>query len=169
MLKKGGRVAWPSSCSRNAHNRNVLVRRAQSRIDQATLENEMGNWEDCAQLGSSQSPINRVIVRCALAGRIFEHSATLICGLRGIAMKKSSDGVLFVVGLIAVVGLLGCNQSTPAEKTKAAAASGSAATQAAGQAAVDAIKTPMDKARQTESTLEQSAEQTAAKIKESTQ
>ena len=84
-------------------------------------------------------------------------------------MKKSSDGVLFVVGLIAVVGLLGCNQSTPAEKTKAAAASGSAATQAAGQAAVDAIKTPMDKARQTESTLEQSAEQTAAKIKESTQ
>jgi hypothetical protein len=24
----------------------VLVRRAQSRIDQATLENEMGNWEN---------------------------------------------------------------------------------------------------------------------------
>ena len=35
-------VAWPSSCSRNAHDQNVLVRRAQSRIDQATLENEMG-------------------------------------------------------------------------------------------------------------------------------
>jgi hypothetical protein len=84
-------------------------------------------------------------------------------------MKKSSDGVLFVVGLLAVVGLLGCNQSTPAEKTKAAAASGNAATQAAGQAAVDAIKTPMDKARQVEGVLEQSAEQTAAKIKESTQ
>ena len=32
-----GRVAWPSSCSRNAHDKNVLVRRAQSRIDQATL------------------------------------------------------------------------------------------------------------------------------------
>ena len=32
----GGRVAWSSSCSRNAHDRNVLVRRAQSRIDQAT-------------------------------------------------------------------------------------------------------------------------------------
>jgi len=35
-------VAWPSSCSRNAHDKNMLVRGAQSRIDQATLENEMG-------------------------------------------------------------------------------------------------------------------------------
>ena len=84
-------------------------------------------------------------------------------------MKKSKSGVLFVVGLLSVVGLFGCSQETPIEKTKAAAASGNAATQAAGQAAMDAIKTPMDKARQTESVLEQSAEQTAAKIKESTQ
>ena len=68
--------------------------------------------------------------------------------------------MLFVVGLLAVVGLFGCSQETPIEKTKAAAASGNAATQAAGQAAVDAIQTPMDKARQTESILEQSAEQT---------
>ena len=84
-------------------------------------------------------------------------------------MKKSRYSVLFVVGLLAVVGLFGCNQETPIEKTKAAAASGNAATQAAGQAAVDAIKTPMDKARQAESTLEQSAEETAAKIKKMTQ
>jgi hypothetical protein len=28
-------------CSRNAHDQNVLVRRVQSRIDQATLENEI--------------------------------------------------------------------------------------------------------------------------------
>jgi hypothetical protein len=92
-------------------------------------------------------------------------------GLRAkeIAMKKSSCSWLFVVGSLAVVGLFGCNQETPIEKTKAAAVSGSAATQAAGQAAVDAIKTPIDKARQVESTLEKSAEQTAAKIKESTQ
>jgi hypothetical protein len=85
-----------------------------------------------------------------------------------IAMKKSRCSVLFGAGLLAVVGLFGCNEETPIEKTKAAAASGNAATQAAGQAAVDSIKTPMDKARQTESVLEQSAEQTAAKIKEST-
>jgi hypothetical protein len=89
--------------------------------------------------------------------------------LRGIAMMKSRSSMVLVVGLLAVVGLWGCNQETPIEKTKAAAASGSAATQAAGQAAVDAIKTPMDKARQAESIVEQSVEQTAAKIKESTQ
>ena len=48
-------VAWPSSCSRNAHDRNVLVRRAQSRIDQATLENEMENCEE-TRSGRSISP-----------------------------------------------------------------------------------------------------------------
>jgi hypothetical protein len=84
-------------------------------------------------------------------------------------MKKFRSSWFFVVGSLAVVGLFGCNQETPIEKTKAAAASGNAATQAAGQAAVDAIKTPMDKARQAESTLEKSAEQTAAEIKKMTQ
>ena len=84
-------------------------------------------------------------------------------------MKKSRCSWLFVVGLLAVVGLFGCSQETPVEKTKAAAASGNAVTQAAGQAAVDAIQTPLDKARQVESTLEKSAEETAAKVKESTQ
>ena len=82
-------------------------------------------------------------------------------------MQKFRCNFSFVVGLLAVVGLFGCSQETPQEKTKAAAASGSAATQAAGQAAVDAIKTPMDQARQTESVLGQSAEQRAAEIKES--
>ena len=84
-------------------------------------------------------------------------------------MKKFRLSFSFGVGLLAVVGLFGCNEETPIEKTKAAAASGNAATQAAGQAAVDAIKTPMDKARQAESILEQSAEQTAAEIKKMTQ
>ncbi|HKQ34392.1 MAG TPA: hypothetical protein VJT11_03710 [Nitrospiraceae bacterium] len=84
-------------------------------------------------------------------------------------MRKFRCSWLFVVGSLAVVGLFGCNQETPIEKTKAAAASGNAATQAAGQAAVDAIQTPLDKARQVESTLEKSAEDTAAKIKKYTQ
>ena len=84
-------------------------------------------------------------------------------------MRKFRCSWLFVAGLLAMVGLFGCSQETPAEKAKAAAASGSAATQAAGQAAVDAIQTPMDKARQTESVLGQSAEQRAAQSKEPTQ
>ena len=84
-------------------------------------------------------------------------------------MKTSRRGLLFVVGVLAMVGLFGCNQETPIEKTKAAAASGNAATQAAGQAAVDAIKTPMDQARQTESILEQSADQRAAEAKKATE
>jgi hypothetical protein len=90
-------------------------------------------------------------------------------GRKGDRLKKAKYRVFFGVGLLVVVGLFGCNQETPIEKTKAAAASGNAATQAAGQAAVDAIKTPLDKARQAENTLENSAEQTAAKIKEYTQ
>ncbi len=84
-------------------------------------------------------------------------------------MQKSRYRFSFIVGLLAVVGLIGCNQETPAEKTKAAAASGNAATQAAGQAAVDAIQTPMDKARQTENILEKSAEQRAAEAKKATE
>jgi type IV secretory pathway VirB6-like protein len=84
-------------------------------------------------------------------------------------MKTFSRSFSFVVGLLAVVGLFGCSQETPAEKAKAAAASGSAATQAAGQAAVDAIQTPMDNARQTESVLEQAAKQRAAEAKKATE
>jgi len=83
-------------------------------------------------------------------------------------MMKFKYRVFFGIGLLTMVGLFGCNQETPIEKTKAAAASGTAATQAAGQAAVEAIKIPLDKARQVENTLEKSAEDTAAKIKEAT-
>ena len=54
-LRRMERIAWPSSCSRNAHNHNVLVRRAQSRINQAILESEMGKGED-ARSGRSISP-----------------------------------------------------------------------------------------------------------------
>ena len=107
----------------------------------------------------------------ALLDGLFEHPATLNVELwaEEIAMKKSKGEVLFVVGLLALVGLFGCSQETPVEKAKAAAASGNAATQAAGQAAVDSIKTPMDQARQTEGILEQSAQQRAAQSKEPTQ
>ena len=84
-------------------------------------------------------------------------------------MKKSRCSVLFVAGVLAMLGLSGCSQETPVEKAKAAAASGSAAVQAAGQAAVDGIRTPMDQARQVEGVLEQSAEQRAAEAKKATE
>jgi hypothetical protein len=50
--QKGGKGAWSSSCSRNAHDKNVLVRRAQSRIDQATLEKILGELKGRAQWGT---------------------------------------------------------------------------------------------------------------------
>ncbi len=83
-------------------------------------------------------------------------------------MKKHRYYLSLLFGALGMLGLLGCKQETPTEKAKAAA-SGNAVTEAAGQAAVDAIKTPMDKAHQAEGKLEKSAEQTAAEIKKSTQ
>ena len=68
-----------------------------------------------------------------------------------------------------MVGLVGCKQENPAEQAKVPASSGNAVTEAVGQAAVDAVKVPMDKARQTEGVLEKSAEQTAAEINRGTQ
>src|ERR1043166_6356257 len=46
-VKTGERgVAESSSCSRNAHDRNVLVRRAQSRIDQATPKRDRSKVQE---------------------------------------------------------------------------------------------------------------------------
>jgi len=78
-------------------------------------------------------------------------------------MKNPRRMMIVVAGLVAVGGLFGCGREAPAEKTTAA--SGNAVTEAVGQALVDYAKTPMDKARQTEGVLEQSAEQRAAEIK----
>jgi hypothetical protein len=46
--------------SRNAHDQNVLVRRAHSRIDQAPLENIMVNWEERAVKNSQPIPYGEV-------------------------------------------------------------------------------------------------------------
>lgn len=81
-------------------------------------------------------------------------------------MKNSRRTMIVVAGVVAVGGLLGCGRETPAEKPEAA--SGNAATEAAGQALVDYAKTPMDKARQTEGVLDQSAVQRAAEVQRTT-
>jgi hypothetical protein len=85
-----------------------------------------------------------------------------------MVMNTFSRSLVFVAGLLVVVSF-GCSREAPVEKVKAPAASGNAVTEAAGQAAADYIKTPMDKARQTEGTLEQSAEQRGAEIEKTTQ
>ena len=74
-------------------------------------------------------------------------------------MKKQHSYLSLLFCALVIAGLFGCKQESPAGK----------ATEAAGQAAVDAIKTPMDEARQAEGKLEKSAEQTAAELKKSTQ
>ena len=74
-------------------------------------------------------------------------------------MKTYGYKLSFLLGVLALVGLFGCKQESPAKK----------ATEAAGQAAVDAIKTPIDKARGVEGTLEKAAEQTADRVKEAAQ
>lgn len=87
-------------------------------------------------------------------------------------MNRHKWGV-WVLMIVALIGLIGCNQESPAGKAKEAAGkvteAAEKATEAAGQAAVDAIKMPMDKARGVEGTLEKSVERMAEKVKETAQ
>ena len=74
-------------------------------------------------------------------------------------MKRLGYCVLLLWGALTLAGLVGCKQESPAGK----------ATEAAGQAAIDAMKKPMDDARQTEGALEKAAQQTAEQAKRATQ
>ena len=75
---------------------------------------------------------------------------------------------LSLLGAVLMWGLVGCGQQeAPKTSTPSAPASPSkSATDSAGQAIVDSIKTPLDKARQVEGTLEKAAEKTADQIKD---
>jgi hypothetical protein len=55
-LRRVGGAAWSSSCSRNAHDKNVLVRRAQSRINQTALESAVRDCGDDTGSGNSIRP-----------------------------------------------------------------------------------------------------------------
>lgn len=65
-------------------------------------------------------------------------------------MKVPGRNFLAVVGLLLMMGLVGCKQENPAEQTKVPSESSNAVTEAVRQAAVEAVKGPLDKARQTE-------------------
>jgi len=71
-----------------------------------------------------------------------------------------------MAGAVALVGLVGCGQEAPTGK---AGAPSKPATEPTGQAIVDSVKTPLDKSRQVEKTLEKAADKTADTIKDATQ
>jgi len=80
---------------------------------------------------------------------------------------------LSLLGAVLMWGLVGCGQqeapktSTPPSPSAPAAPSKSA-TDSTGQAVVDSIKTPLDKSRAVEGTLEKAAEKTADQVKDAT-
>lgn len=91
-------------------------------------------------------------------------------------MKRHGYHLSVLLGaMLAVIGGVGCGQEAPKmEAPKAAAPTAPAApsksvTESAGQEVVDSIKTPLDKSRQVEGTLEKAAEKTADQVKDVTQ
>jgi hypothetical protein len=84
-------------------------------------------------------------------------------------MKRRRYWLATMVGAAVLVGVIGCQQEVPKNGVpKAPSATGNPATDAAGQAIVDSIKTPLDKAYQVEGTLEKAADKTADTVKGAT-
>ncbi|MGH8104260.1 MAG: hypothetical protein ACREJQ_07050 [bacterium] len=87
-------------------------------------------------------------------------------------MKAQGYRPSLFLGAVAVVGMIGCGQEAPTGKTGASstpAAPSKSVTDSTGQAIVDSVKTPLDKAHQVEGTLEKSAEKTAGAVKDAAQ
>jgi hypothetical protein len=89
--------------------------------------------------------------------------------LPGGFMNKGLSQLLLLVCVFLFEGMIGCQQETPVGKTATQNTQSMGAVEQAAQQAIDSIKTPMDKARAVEGTLEKSAEQTAEKVKETVQ
>jgi hypothetical protein len=74
--------------------------------------------------------------------------------------------IAMMVGVM-MVGVMGCGQeASKTSQPSAPAAPSKSATESTGQAIVDSIKTPLDKARAVEGTLEKAADKTADTIKD---
>ena len=80
-------------------------------------------------------------------------------------MKRWGFWVAMMVAVVIACDV-GCGQEQPAGK---AGAPSKPATDSAGQAIVDGVNAPLDKARQVEGTLGKAAEKTADTIKDATQ
>ena len=86
-------------------------------------------------------------------------------------MKTFKCCISLLLSALAVVGLIGCGQEAPTGKAGAPsvpAATSKSVTESTGQAVVDSIKTPLDKAHQVENKLEKAAEKTADTVKDAT-
>lgn len=82
-----------------------------------------------------------------------------------MAMVNRSTGLLVI--LVFTIGVSGCQRENPVEKSQALQPP-SVVDQAVRQS-VDAIQTPMDKARGVEGTLQDAAARTAERVQETTQ
>jgi len=80
-------------------------------------------------------------------------------------MKRWGFWVAMMVAVV-MACVVGCGQEQPAGK---AGAPSKPATDTAGQAIVDGVNAPLDKARQVEGTLGKAADKTADTIKDATQ
>jgi hypothetical protein len=80
-------------------------------------------------------------------------------------MGRKQFNILFTVCvMLIIVGIQGCQRETPAEKAQPPQPASTV--DRAAQQAVEAIKTPMDKARGVEGTLEKAAERQAETVKD---
>lgn len=75
-------------------------------------------------------------------------------------MKRRGYWLAMMVGAV-MVGLIGCGQEAPKTEIPSKPAADST-----GQAVVDSIKAPLDKAHQVEGTLEKAADKTADTVKD---
>ena len=83
-------------------------------------------------------------------------------------MREYHLSILLVAGVM--VEVVGCGQEAPkTEAPSKPAVTSKPAAESTGQAIVDSIKTPLDKTRQVEGTLEKAADKTADTIKDATQ
>ena len=81
-------------------------------------------------------------------------------------MKRRGGWIPMMVGAV-MVGVMGCGQETSKTSAPSApAAPSKSVTDPAGQAIVDSIKAPLDKARGVEGTLKDAADKTADQLKD---
>jgi len=78
-------------------------------------------------------------------------------------MKRRGYWLAMMVGAV-MVGVTGCGQEAPKTETPSKPAA-----ESTGQAIVDSIKAPLDKAHQVEGTLEKAAGKTAGTVKDAAQ